>query len=145
MLPGALRRRKCLYSPYEDIDRHESVPGVAPRTEQVWLGSIPLVSNRRSARHRFRHHELRAYQWLRCFYPRLGLRHDSGDNTGEWPQRYSGPLPKYLPSHLETTVIHALHQFADILEAGALIVIDEARVRARILPLRIKNDSNPEA
>lgn len=40
-----------------------------------------------------------------------------------------------LPTHLEDLLIGVLHQFESILEAGALIVVNEARSRARILPL----------
>ncbi|OHB34554.1 MAG: hypothetical protein A2Y09_06345 [Planctomycetes bacterium GWA2_39_15] len=40
-----------------------------------------------------------------------------------------------LPKHLESLVIAALQQYETMLEAGALIVIDESISRARILPL----------
>ena len=40
-----------------------------------------------------------------------------------------------LPKHLESLVIAALRQYETMLEAGALIVIDESISRARILPL----------
>lgn len=40
------------------------------------------------------------------------------------------------PPHLELVVTAALRQHATLLEEGALITIDEARARARILPLR---------
>lgn len=38
-------------------------------------------------------------------------------------------------SHLEGLVVDLLRQHATLLEAGALIVVDEARARVRILPL----------
>jgi predicted nuclease of predicted toxin-antitoxin system len=41
-----------------------------------------------------------------------------------------------LPSDLGTLVVGALKQFADLIQAGALIVIDESRQRARVLPLK---------
>lgn len=40
-----------------------------------------------------------------------------------------------LPSQIETLVISALKQFETVLEAGALVSVDEKRSRARILPL----------
>jgi predicted nuclease of predicted toxin-antitoxin system len=40
------------------------------------------------------------------------------------------------PSHLAPLVISALHQFETQLGEGALIIIDEKKFRARILPLR---------
>lgn len=40
-----------------------------------------------------------------------------------------------LPAHLEGIIIDTLRQFESVLESGALIVIDEARSRVRILPL----------
>lgn len=40
-----------------------------------------------------------------------------------------------LPDRLAATVVAALRQFDSVLQSGALITIDEARVRARILPL----------
>jgi predicted nuclease of predicted toxin-antitoxin system len=39
------------------------------------------------------------------------------------------------PQHLATMVVVALRQHQALLEAGALITIDEARARARVLPL----------
>lgn len=41
-----------------------------------------------------------------------------------------------LPAALAPTVLAALKQFHEALEAGAIVTIDAARVRARILPLR---------
>jgi predicted nuclease of predicted toxin-antitoxin system len=41
------------------------------------------------------------------------------------------------PSAIEKLVVNALRQFQTQLEKGALIVLDEAQVRARILPLKI--------
>ncbi len=40
-----------------------------------------------------------------------------------------------LPAHLEERLLHALKHFEDALREGALIVVDEARLRGRILPL----------
>ncbi|MFI5397526.1 MAG: DUF5615 family PIN-like protein [Candidatus Binatia bacterium] len=40
------------------------------------------------------------------------------------------------PQHLEGTITSALRQHVTLLEGGVLITIDEARARARILPLR---------
>lgn len=40
------------------------------------------------------------------------------------------------PSAIGKLVINALRQFQPELERGALIVVDEATVRARILPLK---------
>ena len=39
------------------------------------------------------------------------------------------------PSHLERTIIDAIREYETLLESGALITIDEATARARILPL----------
>lgn len=39
------------------------------------------------------------------------------------------------PEHLLDLVVHALRQHETILEQGALITVDEARLRSRILPL----------
>ena len=39
------------------------------------------------------------------------------------------------PNHLGDIVVAALHEHQEILERGALITIDESRLRARILPL----------
>lgn len=41
-----------------------------------------------------------------------------------------------LPARLEGTVVAALRQYEILLRTGALVVVDEARSRARILPLR---------
>jgi predicted nuclease of predicted toxin-antitoxin system len=39
------------------------------------------------------------------------------------------------PEHLTALVVHALRQHEAILQQGALITVDEARLRSRILPL----------
>lgn len=39
------------------------------------------------------------------------------------------------PVHLGPLVLAALAQFADALAAGALVTVDEARLRARVLPI----------
>ncbi len=41
------------------------------------------------------------------------------------------------PDHLEMVVVNALHQHQNLLEQGALIVVDEHKLRARILPLNL--------
>lgn len=41
-----------------------------------------------------------------------------------------------LPAHLAKTVIAVLRENAELLQQGALIVIDEGRARVRILPLQ---------
>jgi predicted nuclease of predicted toxin-antitoxin system len=40
-----------------------------------------------------------------------------------------------MPEHIADVVITALRQYKTLLEEGALIVVDEATARARILPL----------
>lgn len=40
------------------------------------------------------------------------------------------------PDHMGSAVISALQQFTGRLEAGALIVVDQNKVRARILPIQ---------
>jgi predicted nuclease of predicted toxin-antitoxin system len=42
------------------------------------------------------------------------------------------------PSHLAPAVIDVLQRNASLLEAGALIVLDEGRSRVRILPLALR-------
>lgn len=39
------------------------------------------------------------------------------------------------PDHLGSIVINAVRQYRAILESGALIIVDETKARARILPL----------
>ncbi|WP_226889271.1 DUF5615 family PIN-like protein [Nostoc sp. MG11] len=41
-----------------------------------------------------------------------------------------------LPNSIENLVISALNQFESLLESGALITIDQAQSRVRILPIR---------
>ena len=41
-----------------------------------------------------------------------------------------------LPSVIGPMVLTALHQFESQLTAGAIVIVDAAKVRARILPLR---------
>jgi predicted nuclease of predicted toxin-antitoxin system len=40
------------------------------------------------------------------------------------------------PSHLESLVVDALRQHESVLAEGALITLDESRLRVRILPLK---------
>lgn len=44
-----------------------------------------------------------------------------------------------LPDHLAGLVVKALKHYEGILQAGALIVVDERRLRARVLPLAGRN------
>ncbi len=39
------------------------------------------------------------------------------------------------PEHLDSLVVSLLRDFESLLAAGALIVVDEAKLRVRILPL----------
>jgi predicted nuclease of predicted toxin-antitoxin system len=41
-----------------------------------------------------------------------------------------------LPTSIENLVISALNQFESLLESGALVTIDKAQSRVRILPIR---------
>jgi len=41
-----------------------------------------------------------------------------------------------FPQHLESIIVAALRQYEALLEAGALIVLDESTCRARILPVK---------
>lgn len=40
------------------------------------------------------------------------------------------------PAHLEDSVVAALTDHANEIESGAIVVVDEARSRVRILPIR---------
>lgn len=40
-----------------------------------------------------------------------------------------------LSEHFQNLIVNALRQFESMLSAGALVVIDESRSRARVLPL----------
>jgi predicted nuclease of predicted toxin-antitoxin system len=40
------------------------------------------------------------------------------------------------PQSLGATLLSALRQFSPLLEEGALVVVDESRTRARVLPLK---------
>lgn len=44
-------------------------------------------------------------------------------------------LSPQLPKHLEAVVVKAMKQYETLLEAGALITVNEDTSRARILPL----------
>jgi predicted nuclease of predicted toxin-antitoxin system len=54
---------------------------------------------------------------------------------GEGPSVFQVRTQDVAPEHLEEIVIRALHQHKLLLEQGALVVVDESKVRARILPL----------
>ncbi|WP_445632075.1 DUF5615 family PIN-like protein [Nostoc sp. DSM 114167] len=41
-----------------------------------------------------------------------------------------------LPNSIENLVISALNQFESLLETGALVTVDQAQSRVRILPIR---------
>ena len=45
-----------------------------------------------------------------------------------------------LPQSMGQTILDALHQFASDLEQGAIITIEDDRLRVRILPLSRKHD-----
>ena len=54
---------------------------------------------------------------------------------GDKPSVFQVRARDVSPGHLAPLVIRALRQFAKELEAGALVTVDEASQRARILPL----------
>jgi predicted nuclease of predicted toxin-antitoxin system len=41
-----------------------------------------------------------------------------------------------MPSHLETVIVAAMQQYEAELDAGALVIVNEGRLRVRLLPLR---------
>jgi predicted nuclease of predicted toxin-antitoxin system len=43
------------------------------------------------------------------------------------------------PEHLASLVVAALRQHAEALDRGALVTIDEARARVRVLPIRAES------
>jgi len=47
-----------------------------------------------------------------------------------------GGCSNVTPEHLGTLVVSALHQFEKHLEDGAIVTIDQKKLRARILPLQ---------
>lgn len=49
-----------------------------------------------------------------------------------------------LPESAEQLFVAALHQFEPLLEGGALVVVEESRSRARVLPLKGPADSRDE-
>lgn len=53
----------------------------------------------------------------------------------EGPSVIQARTQDVLPSHLESIIINILNQYESVLEAGALIIIEEARSRIRILPI----------
>lgn len=53
----------------------------------------------------------------------------------EGPSVFQVRTQDVAPANIATLVVRALRQFESELQQGALIVIDEAHVRARILPL----------
>lgn len=59
----------------------------------------------------------------------LALSHEAG------PSVLQIRTADTLPDHLEGAVVAALNQHAADLSAGALVVVDERRNRARVLPL----------
>lgn len=54
---------------------------------------------------------------------------------GEGPSVFQVRTQDIAPGHLEEIVIRALQQHRLLLEQGALVVVDETKARARILPL----------
>lgn len=40
------------------------------------------------------------------------------------------------PDHLQSIVVSVITQYAELLEQGALVTVDEARARVRLLPFR---------
>lgn len=72
---------------------------------------------------------------LLCFTHDLDFGAILAATQAESPSVIQVRTQNVLPTHLEDLLIGVLHQFESILEAGALIVVNEAHSRARILPL----------
>jgi len=49
-----------------------------------------------------------------------------------------------LPDHLGPMVVAATRQFESVLESGALVVVDESRARARVLPIMDDGDGEQQ-
>ena len=54
---------------------------------------------------------------------------------GEGPSVLQVRTQDVTPDHLEGLIINVLTQYAALLDKGALVIIDEAKSRARVLPL----------
>lgn len=80
-------------------------------------------------------------QWARD-NGHLVFTHDLDFGTMLAATQASGPsviqvrTQDVTPQHLEPIIVAALRQYEETLAAGALIVVDEAKLRVRILPLR---------
>jgi predicted nuclease of predicted toxin-antitoxin system len=54
----------------------------------------------------------------------------------ESPSVFQVRTQNLMPEHLYSLVLNALKQFETLLEQGAIIILDENKLRARILPLK---------
>jgi predicted nuclease of predicted toxin-antitoxin system len=72
---------------------------------------------------------------------RIVFTHDLDFGTALALTHAAGPSvlqvrgPRVLPEHIGPLVLAALRQYEADLSAGALVVVDETRTRARVLPL----------
>jgi predicted nuclease of predicted toxin-antitoxin system len=72
---------------------------------------------------------------------RIVFTHDLDFGTALALTHATGPSvlqirgPRVLPEHIGPLILAALRQYESELSVGALVVVDETRTRARVLPL----------
>jgi predicted nuclease of predicted toxin-antitoxin system len=137
MRRGARKKLNCHCNRHEVAGRHESFTRLGGNFNASRLANSSLVERGDS-----RAHDSEIMAWARQ-NGYVVFTHDLDFGTllaltqAEGPSVIQVRTQDVTPSAIGKLVVNALRQFQSQLEKGALIVLDESQVRARILPLKI--------
>jgi predicted nuclease of predicted toxin-antitoxin system len=132
---GALKKSSCRSSRHEAFGGHEFVARLGAVLEQAGWKAIHWsdIGNPRAA-------DSEIMAWAKQ-NGHVIFTHDLDFGTmlaltqAEGPSVIQVRTQDVTPTAIGKLVVNALRQFQPDLEKGALIVLDEANVRARVLPL----------
>ena len=115
--------------------RRWTTASLGRRLGEAWVARRALVRRRRPPRQGLRRHA-----WARE-HRHVVFTHDLDFGTLLALTRASGPsvvqvrTQDVLPAHLEDVVVRAIRSYQHELQKGALVTVDEARGKVRMLPL----------
>ena len=136
MLPGGLRKSKFLCASREASRGHEPVATLGRPAGAPWVRSCPLVRHRRRDRARSRDLGVGTSARFRPLTNDLDFSAILAAGVAEGPSVVQIRTQDLLSDAAVTIVAKALEAHRDDIERGALLSIDDAGTRVRVLPLR---------
>ncbi len=107
------------------------------RTKGSGLGGSPLVQYRPARRSDYEILEYARSNGYVVFTHDLDFVTILAATKADYPSVIQVRTQDVTPEHLCLLVVSALHQFEKHLKDGAIVTIDQKKLRARILPLQV--------